>query len=99
MQLKIYLTFDDDDDIKEFKNKISNLFTELKSWIYKNNIKCKYNNIAFYSRLGKFTKKKINFQDIIIRKDTNQNTYIKMEKLRQYFIKLNEFKKISYHSA
>ena len=87
---KYSLQFDEDDDEKELKIKNSELFTQWGSWISKNNIKCDYNNIAFHSRLGQLTKKKINLQDTIIKKDTNQNTYIKLEKLRSFFIKLNE---------
>jgi phage/plasmid-associated DNA primase len=87
---KYTLTFDDDDDTKEFKIKNSDVFAEWKLWITKNNIKCEYNNIAFHSRLGQLMKKKINLQDTIIRKDTHQNTYIKLEKMREFFIKLNE---------
>ena len=87
---KYSLQFDEDDDEKELKIKNSEIFTQWGSWISKNNIKCDYNNIAFHSRLGQLTKKKINLQDTIIRKDTHQNTYIKLEKLREFFIKLNE---------
>ena len=57
----------------------------------RNNIKCDYNNIAFHSRLGQLMKKKINTQDILIRKDTHQNTFIELQKLRDFFVKLNEF--------
>jgi hypothetical protein len=35
-------------------------------------------------------KKKINVKDAAIRKDTNKNTYIDVEKLKAFFIKLNE---------
>ena len=56
----------------------------------RNNIKCDYNNIAFHSRLGQLMKKKINTQDILIRKDTHQNTFIELQKLRDIFVKLNE---------
>jgi len=87
---KYTLSFDDDDDTKELKIKNSELFTQWGSWISKNNIKCDYNNIAFHSRLGQLTKKKINLQDTIIKKDTHQNTYIKLEKLRELFVKMNE---------
>jgi len=82
---KISLKFDEDDEEKELKIKNSELFSKWKEWIADNNIKCEYNNIAFHSRLGQLTKKKINVKDEIIKKDTNHNTYIKLEKLRKLF--------------
>ena len=71
-----------------FKN--CDLFTEFKLWMSRNNMKLEYNNIAFHSRLGQLMKKKINTQEILIRKDTHQNTFIELKKLRDFFVKLNE---------
>jgi len=73
----------------EIKIKNSILFDNWILWINKNNIKSDYNNIAFHTRLAILTKKRINVSDNIIRKDTNHNTYINKEKLRKFFIKLN----------
>jgi len=75
---------------EETKYKNSDLFTEFKLWMSRNNMKLEYNNIAFHSRLGQLMKKKINTQEILIRKDTHQNTFIELQKLRDFFVKLNE---------
>ena len=83
---KIVLRFDEDDEEKLLKIKNSELFSKWKEWVSDNNIKIEYNNIAFHSRLGQLTKKKINLKEEIIKKETNQNTYIKSEKLRELFI-------------
>ena len=53
-------------------------------------MKLEYNNISFHSRLGQLMKKKINVKETIIKKDTNQNTYINLELMRNFFIELNE---------
>ena len=73
-----------------FKYKNSDLFGLWKTWVTKNNIKLDYDNIGFHTRLGILMKKKINVKDAAIRKDTNKNTYIDVEKLKAFFIKLNE---------
>jgi hypothetical protein len=75
---------------EEAKYKNCDLFTEFKLWMSRNNMKLEYNNIAFHSRLGQLMKKKINTKEILIRKDTNQNTFIELQKLRDFFVKLNE---------
>ena len=77
-------------DTEEIKLKNSELWSDWKLWVLRNNIKCEYNNIAFHSRLGQLMKEKINTQEILIRKDTHQNTYIQLQKLRDFFVKLNE---------
>ena len=77
-------------DTEEIKLKNSELWSDWKLWVLRNNIKCEYNNIAFHSRLGQLMKEKINAQEILIRKDTYQNTYIQLQKLRDFFVKLNE---------
>ena len=82
--------FNDDDETKEIKYKNSDLFGLWKTWVTKNNIKLDYDNIGFHTRLGILMKKKINVKDAAIRKDTNKNTYIDVEKLKAFFIKLNE---------
>lgn len=79
-----------DDETKEIKYKNSDLFGAWKIWVTKNNIKLDYDNIGFHTRLGILMKKKINVKDAAIRKDTNKNTYIDVEKLKAFFIKLNE---------
>jgi len=74
----------------ELKIKNCELFSEWKLWVSQNNMKLEYNNISFHSRLGQLMKKKINVKETIIKKDTNQNTYINLELLRNFFIELNE---------
>ena len=49
----------------------------------------KYNNIAFHTRLAILMKKKINCETECVVKDTNHNTYIRIDKLKAYFDKIN----------
>jgi hypothetical protein len=72
----------------EVKIKNSILFKEWNEWIKENNIDIKYNSISFGSRLGHLMKK-VNAKYEIIKRDTNSNTYINLELLRNYFIDLN----------
>jgi hypothetical protein len=78
----------DKDDLLKVKN--NDLFSAWNVWIQKNNVKIEYNNIAFHTRLALLMKKKINVKEVIIKKDSNKNTLINIDLLKNYFIELNK---------
>ena len=70
-----------DDDEKtqdisiEIKYSNNVLFQKWIKWVECNRHNLKYNNISFHTRLAILMKKKINVKRVVIRKDTNHNTY------------------------
>jgi phage/plasmid-associated DNA primase len=97
-KILIFLEFFVEDFIKdpihrhETTIKIINadLFIYWKQWVEKYNFEIKYNIISFGTRLGLIINKKINANEEIIKRDTNRNIIIDIEKITNYFIKLNE---------
>ena len=71
------------------KLKNSEVFAKWNNWIERNKMDIKYNNIAFHTRLAILMKKKINCETECVVKDTNHNTYIRIDKLKAYFDKIN----------
>jgi len=65
------------------------LYDAWNDWVVKNKIDIKYNNIAFHTRLALLIKKKINIDNVIIRKDTNKNNFIYHLQLIEFFKRLN----------
>lgn len=85
-----YFEGEDLENETEIKIKNKELFIKWNSWVERNKIDIKYNNIAFHSRIGQLMKKQINADGECITKDTNSNTYIYVSKLRAFFEKLNQ---------
>ena len=65
------------------------LYDAWNDWVSKNKVDIKYNNIAFHTRLSLLIKKKINIDNVIIRKDTNKNNFIYHLQLIEFFNRLN----------
>jgi hypothetical protein len=76
-------------ELVEVKLKNSEVFAKWNNWIERNKMDIKYNNIAFHTRLAILMKKKINCETECVVKDTNHNTYIRIDKLKAYFDKIN----------
>ena len=79
---------DDDEKIqdisKEIKYSNNVLFQKWIKWVEYNRYDLRYNNISFHTRLAILMKMKINVKGVVIRKDTNHNTYIDFPKLMEY---------------
>jgi len=69
---------------KEIKYSNNVLFQKWIKWVEYNRHDLRYNNISFHTRLSLLMKKKINPKGVVIRKDTNHNTYIDFMKLIEY---------------